>query len=271
MTFDANANIVTTYEIAWKGSPNFTAGREYGPPVAIIDHIMAGSIGSATSWFANSASQVSAHFGVAKDGRIYQYVKTSDSAWANGIVNKPNLAIGWIKDAIKKKLWLNALTVSIEHEGQPGDEMPEAQYQATLWLHRQLIAEFGIPADRDHICRHADIDSVSRANCPGPSFPLDRLISDLNGGSKPVTPTPTEPKSTPFNSNPNNFIIGQGMLDKLAALGLVASSNEQYFKAADGQPGLLSRSFVYTNVPGRCLIAFEQADGSWEVEQFQQL
>jgi N-acetyl-anhydromuramyl-L-alanine amidase AmpD len=36
---------------------------------------MQSSIESADSWFKNVASEVSAHFGVAKDGRVYQWVK----------------------------------------------------------------------------------------------------------------------------------------------------------------------------------------------------
>ena len=43
--------------------------------------------------------------------------------------------------------------------------MPEAQYQATLALHRWLISTLGIPLSRDTIIGHDRLDSVNRAGC----------------------------------------------------------------------------------------------------------
>lgn len=176
------------YQIIWKGTPNFTEGRSLGKPVAIVDHIMAGTMEGSDKWLRNPQSQASAHFGIAKDGRIWQWVKETDSAWSNGIVNKPNLAIGWLAKAIADGQWINALTISIEHEGQPGDTFTEAQYQATLWLHRKLIAAWNIPVDSNHIIKHADIDGVNRPYCPGPNFPFKRLFADLQQ-QPPSAPT----------------------------------------------------------------------------------
>ncbi len=34
-----------------------------------------------------------------------------------------------------------------------------------------------ITADRNHFLKHSDIDSVNRANCPGPRFGLEGLIA----------------------------------------------------------------------------------------------
>jgi hypothetical protein len=63
------------------------------------------------------------------------------------------------------------------------------QYQATLWLHKQLIAKHGIPIDEGHIIGHYRIDSVNRPNCPGPGFPWQRLFSDLKGSEEVVYKT----------------------------------------------------------------------------------
>jgi hypothetical protein len=170
---------VVSYQLIWRGSPNYWAGRKGQSIVAICDHIMQSSIESADSWFKNSASEVSAHFGVARDGRIYQWVRTENTAWANGIVNRANTGIGWLADAIRRGLNPNYLTLSIEHEGLSGQAFPETQYQATLWLHRHLVDGYGVTPDRQHIIGHNQIDSVSRANCPGSAFPWDRLFNDL--------------------------------------------------------------------------------------------
>lgn len=162
--------------IEWKGSPNFGSRNGY-KTLAIVEHIMEGTLIGTDAWFANPASKVSTHFGVGKNGAIHQYVKLENSAWGNGSVNKPDwrLLIPGINP--------NYYTVSIEHEGKSGDVMPEAQYQATLALHQWLIATLDIPVTSDTIIGHYRIDSVNRARCPGAGFPLDRLIQELQGGN----------------------------------------------------------------------------------------
>ncbi len=170
---------MTDRTIAWAGTPNFRQGRSGRQPVAIVNHITAGAFPGCLSWMQNPAAEASAHYLVTKYGQIYKLVKDEDTAWHAGGVNKPN----WpLYDGTNP----NRYTIGIEHEGQPGDVMTEEQYQATLWLHRQLIARWGIPVDRDHIIGHYRIDSVDRPNCPGPGFPWDRLFADLKGDEKEI-------------------------------------------------------------------------------------
>lgn len=137
---------------------------------------MSGTLVGTDSWFANPASKVSSHFGVGKNGEIHQYVDLKNPAWSNGSVNNPNWSL--LIPCVNP----NYYTVSIEHEGESGDTMPEAQYQATQALHLWLIETLGIPVTRDNIIGHYRIDSVNKANCPGLGFPWDRLLKDLQGG-----------------------------------------------------------------------------------------
>lgn len=164
--------------IQWAGSPNFTAGRNGKKIIAIVDHITAGLMPGTLSWMKNPAAKASAHYLVTKKGEIYQLVKDQDTAWHAGIVNKPS----WpLYDGTNP----NRYTVGIEHECVSGGELTKAQYQATLWLHKQLVQNYGIPATIDHIIGHNRIDSVNRPNDPGPLFPWQRLFADLTGqGSK---------------------------------------------------------------------------------------
>ena len=67
----------------WKGSPNFSSPKGY-KIIAIVNHIMSGTLAGTDAWFANPASQVSSHFGVGKNGEIHQYVNLENPAWANG-------------------------------------------------------------------------------------------------------------------------------------------------------------------------------------------
>jgi len=145
--------------------------------IAIVNHIMSGTLIGTDAWFANPASKVSSHFGVGKNGEIHQYVNLANPAWANGVINNPSWSL------LQSGVNPNYYTVSIEHEGESGDVMPEAQYQSTLALHRWLIETLEIQVTRDNIIGHYQIDSVNKINCPGTGFPWDRLFKDLQGGS----------------------------------------------------------------------------------------
>lgn len=158
-------------EIQNARSPNYWYGN-YGR-LAIVDHITAGNMPGCLSWLQNPISKASAHYLVTQAGEIYSLVDETNSAWHAGTVNKPTWSL---YDGTNP----NRLTIGIEHEGWDG-ELTEAQYQATLWLHRQIIDRWDIPVDTEHIIGHYRIDSVNRANCPGPNFPWERLFKDLKG------------------------------------------------------------------------------------------
>ena len=164
----------------WIGSPNFGYPRDshgQNHPIAIVDHVMQGYLVGCDSWFRNPDSWSSAHFGIGKAGAIHQYVDTDDAAWANGAVNKPSPA-GAALAALGNP---NVLTVSIEHEGFSGEEWTEAMYQADLRLKRWLVETHGKMGE-SHVLillGHYDIDSVTRAGCPGPTWPKDRLLAEL--------------------------------------------------------------------------------------------
>src|ERR1700756_1937323 len=96
--------------VSWVASPNYWTGRTAGPPIALVLHTMAGPIGACDAWFRNPASQVSAHYGVGLDGAIHAYVRTADTAWANGILEPDNV---WPGPAGTNP---NRLSVSIETE-----------------------------------------------------------------------------------------------------------------------------------------------------------
>lgn len=165
--------------MTWVPSPNHSSPEGY-KFIAIVDHIMSGTLDGTDSWFQNPDSQVSSHFGVGKNGEIHQYVDLQYPAWANGFVANPSWPL------LQSGINPNYYTISIEHEGNSGDIFTEAQYQATLALHKWLIEVLGIPVNRDTIIGHYRIDSVNKANCPGSGFPWDRLFSDLQGGNKQV-------------------------------------------------------------------------------------
>lgn len=169
--------------IQWAQSPNYWTGRNGRSPIAIVNHITAGLMPGCLSWMRNASAKASAHYLVTRAGLIYQMVKDENSSFHAGAVNKPN----WkMYDGTNP----NRYTIGIEHEGmgaQGGDgALTDAQYQATLWLHKQLIQKWKIPVDTDHIIGHYRIDSVNRPNCPGPNFPWAKLFKDLTTKTVPI-------------------------------------------------------------------------------------
>jgi len=88
-------------------------------PRLMIMHIMQGTLAGTDSWFRNPASQVSAHFGIGKDGKVVQWVDTANQAW--------------------HAAQANSYSVGVEHEGFSGDPLTDAQMDTDIallsWLH----------------------------------------------------------------------------------------------------------------------------------------
>jgi N-acetyl-anhydromuramyl-L-alanine amidase AmpD len=167
-------------EIIQALSPNYSIRRNGRAIIAIVDHKTSGKFPGCRDWLCSPDAQASAHYLITREGVIYQLVDDENTSWHAGIVNQPD----WpLYDGTNP----NRYTIGIEHEDYDGDGeegLTEAQYQATLWLHQQLIAKWGIAVDTDHIVGHYRIDSVNRPNCPGPNFPWKRLLDDLKGGNE---------------------------------------------------------------------------------------
>jgi hypothetical protein len=98
-------------------SVNFNKGGN--SPKLLIVHIMEGSLAGTDSWFHNPQSQVSAHFGVGKDGTIYQWVGTNNIAW--------------------HAMEANNHSIGVEHEGFSGNKLTDQQVHSTgkilRWAH----------------------------------------------------------------------------------------------------------------------------------------
>lgn len=178
---------MSTYAPAlWRPSPNFTPGRGGRRIVAIVDHITAGALAPSLNWLLNPVSQASSHYVVARDGTLYQLVREEDTAWGAGIdftrgyaSYNSDLAIPFIRQCWADSTNPNAIIVNVEHEADLGEGLTEAQYAATLALHRHLCRTWSIPADGEHVVGHSKIDAVNRPNDPGSAFPWPRLFGDL--------------------------------------------------------------------------------------------
>lgn len=141
-------------------SPNIWAGG-LSAPLAIVIHTAAGSLAGMDSWFANPASQVSAHFAVGLTGHVHQYVDLANAAWANGIVEAGSKwpAIGGTTNPNRQ-----CIAIETEDLKNPAQPVTDTQYQSVLWACRQALLPYpGIK----YLLGHKDISPASRPNCPG--------------------------------------------------------------------------------------------------------
>jgi N-acetyl-anhydromuramyl-L-alanine amidase AmpD len=112
----------------------------------IVIHKAEGSLDSTVSWFANPASQVSAHYTV-DDNTIAQSLPDSAVAWHTG------------------NHTYNEISIGIENSGYTArDDFTEAHYRRLAQLVAYLCAKHGIPMDRSHIIGH---NEVPDPNHPG--------------------------------------------------------------------------------------------------------
>lgn len=159
---------------------NYTSGRSGRVPLLIVDHIADG-YGSPWGWFNTDRGDAgsSAHFWVSRTGVVEQYRPLSDTCWANGPKNKPDLTVPLVAYLVKNGfIGCNSVSVAIEHEGKPFEPLTDAQVVASARLHAWLSEQFKIPLDRNHVIGHYQLDSVTRANCPGPLFPWARVLKE---------------------------------------------------------------------------------------------
>jgi N-acetyl-anhydromuramyl-L-alanine amidase AmpD len=126
------------------------------------------------NWFL--LSDVAPHFCIFTDGTIDQYVDTEDAAWGCNPILKPDPHIALSGDNA------NLIAINIEWQGKPGVPLTRKQLAAGIKLHLWLNLTHPLFAiDRNHIIGHDQINSVDRANDPGPAFPWDRLLEGMKG------------------------------------------------------------------------------------------
>lgn len=159
----------------WLGPvPNKTPGGMVRPAWGLILHVIVGTIPAANTVFHDPARQASAHFGVGKDGQLYQWVDLSDKAWAEGAGN-PNY-------------------FSVETDGQPTEALTESQCVTLAHLYNDLVATDRFPhaianAPGEHGFGIHSMGGQAWGGhaCPGPIRAGQRQhILDLAQGSQPT-------------------------------------------------------------------------------------
>ncbi len=164
---------------------------------AVVMHIAEGSYSAAIRWLQDAElnPNSSAHFVIAKDGRVAQLVSVNDGAWANGLrwnadASEPNGGHWTNGRGVRvNPSWQdivpgqnpNFYTISVEHEGFYQEtwtpEMYDANNKLLVWLAEQFDL-WWVPFR--NLIGHYAIDPVDRPNCPGPNVDLEKMAADAN-------------------------------------------------------------------------------------------
>lgn len=124
-----------------KPSPNKSTRRGYKPSLIII-HGDAGSTDAGTvEWVCNPKSQVSYHFLIGRDARVYQFVKETEKAWHAGVSKFHGEEIDGSVNPI-------SLGVCFANNGRGDEFYTTEQYKAGGELVARLSKTFGIPLHR---------------------------------------------------------------------------------------------------------------------------
>lgn len=151
---------------------NFREGRTVFPTCIVI-HVADGSRLATINTFTNPKSQVSAHLLICKNGDVVQFVKTTDTAYGNGIVSEPISSI-----VLSRPENPNEYTISIENEGFSYEDFTATQYEMNAKVIAFLSKKWNIPIDSTHVIRHREITSLK--TCPG-IVDVEKIIRKAKG------------------------------------------------------------------------------------------
>ena len=144
----------------WVGTTNFNLRK---PNYVIIHHTEQDSTAQTLKTFTQPQTQVSAHYVIGRDGKVYHMLNDYLRAWHGGIGK-------WGSNSD-----LNSSSIGIELDNNGQDPFPEAQINSLLQVLAMLKKNYNIP-DANFI-GHADIAPVRKVD-PSIHFPWKRLAEN---------------------------------------------------------------------------------------------
>lgn len=171
--------------------PHRRFGNVQGRPEYIVLHIQDGSTRGSLEHWCNGRDangnpiQASATVMVNADGSVLRIIPEQHGPWTNGdVMNPAPQAQALLRLGGNPNLWC----LTIEAEGRPSQPLTESQLRSIVTLCREWAQRYPvITLDERRILKHAWINSVTRAGCPGPYY--DEVLKRLK--ELPTAPTPS--------------------------------------------------------------------------------
>ena len=143
----------------WVGTTNFNLRK---PNYVVIHHTAQDSTAQTLKTFTLPRTQVSAHYVIGRDGRVYHMLNDYLRAWHGGAARWGNTTD------------LNSCSIGIELDNNGTEPFAEPQIGSLLKVLAGLKKDYGIPAA--NFIGHADI-APTRKNDPSARFPWPRLAA----------------------------------------------------------------------------------------------
>jgi len=185
-------------DLPWVGTVNFNMRK---PNFVIIHHTAQDSIQQTLRTFTLTRTQVSAHYVIDKEGKVYHMLNDYLRAWHAGVGRW-----GAVTD-------LNSVSIGIEMDNNGQDPYTEAQITNLISLLDTLKENYHIPAE--NFIGHGDI-APGRKVDPGINFPWKRLADAGFGLWYDADSLQTAPTS--FNPLDGLRILGYDTRNATAAI-----------------------------------------------------
>ena len=186
----------------------------------VVIHVAQGdNQGGTDSWFQNPSAVVSAHFSIAKDGTVHQYVDTNQMAYT--------------------EMAYNSESISIEHSGYTGDFLTPQQIasdrELLLWIHEthkiRMVHTTNPNDPLGGVIGHGELGVLGGNHplCPGAHI-LSDIVRILDEPPlKPVAPPVVHPVLKLGDKGPQVVLV-QHKLHIVPADGIFGPSTEAAVK-----------------------------------------
>jgi N-acetylmuramoyl-L-alanine amidase len=184
-------------EAEWIPSPNFNERR---PSYVVLHHTTNDHVADSIRTLTDPVREVSAHYLIGRDGKVYQLVDERYRAWHAGRSQ-------WGPDYD-----LNSSSIGIELDNNGTEPYPVLQIEALVRLLTEIQARYRIPAP--NFIAHADV-SPGRKVDPSAYFPW-RLLAQYGFGIWCDPPFPLAPAN--FDPLLGLAVLGYDMRNPSAAI-----------------------------------------------------
>ena len=190
----------------WVGTTNFNLRK---PNYVVIHHTAQDSTAQTLRTFTLPGTQVSAHYVIGRDGRVYHMLNDYLRAWHGGVARWGN------------NTDLNSCSIGIELDNNGTEPFAEAQLTSLLHILAGLKKDYGIPTA--NFIGHADI-APGRKTDPSARFPWKRLADSGFGLWYDAGPLPSPAGYDPFGPDSAAALAGRLLAARPAQAGDTAFS-----------------------------------------------
>jgi N-acetylmuramoyl-L-alanine amidase len=155
---------VTKPDVISKPSPNFSSREGADIDAIILHHTASNSVSADLATLRSPKAQVSAHYLIGNDGKIYQLVDDKMKAWHAGVAS--------IRGDTTPSVNHRSIGIEITNDGSGKTPFTESQYKALEQLVPYLAKTYNVPMK--NILGHKDV-APGRKIDPAANFNWERI------------------------------------------------------------------------------------------------